>query len=86
MHIEKIGVIEGKELSPTLFNVIIGGNAVGKTTFLIELFDKICEVNRPRWYWVDSLRFKSADIRRDMSLLFPTMVRHWEGSNLFYFS
>lgn len=86
MHIETVGLKGGEELSPTLFNVIIGGNAVGKTTFLIELFDKICEVNRPRWYWVDSLRFKSANIRRDMSLLFQSMVRHWEGSNLFYYS
>ncbi|MCK4362011.1 MAG: ATP-binding protein [Dehalococcoidia bacterium] len=86
MHIETVRLNGGEELSPTLFNVIIGGNAVGKTTFLIELFEKICEVNRPRWYWVDSLQFKSADIRSDMSLMFQSMVRHYEGSNLFYYS
>lgn len=86
MQIERIALKGGEELQPTLFNVIVGGNAVGKTTFLIELFDKMCGINRSRWYWIDIPRYASADIRGDMTLLCQSMARRWEGTNLFYYS
>lgn len=77
---------DGEELNPTSFNVIIGGNAVGKTTILLELFDNICKANRSRWYWVDALIFNSANMHHDMSLMLQSMVRQWDGSNLYYYS
>ncbi|MBA7480873.1 hypothetical protein ES707_16336 [subsurface metagenome] len=86
MYIEKIKLRDGEELNPTLFNVIIGGNAVGKTTILLELFDNICSANRSRWYWVDTLIFNSTDMHYDISLMLQSMVRQWEGSNLYYYS
>jgi len=86
VHIEKIKMRDGEELNPTSFNVIIGGNAVGKTTILLELFDNICKANRSRWYWVDTLIFNSTDMHYDMSLMLQSMVHQWDGSNLYYYS
>lgn len=38
MFVEEIQLVNGTNIRPGLFNVFIGGNGVGKTTLLIELF------------------------------------------------
>lgn len=86
MRIEKVKLRDGEELHPTSFNVIIGGNAVGKTTIILELFDNICSANRSHWYWIDTLIFNSTDMHYDMSLMLQSMVRQWDGSKLYYYS
>ena len=69
MYIEKIKLGNGEELNPTSFNVIIGGNAVGKTTILLEIFDNICNTKRSHWYWVETPILNSISMHHDMSMM-----------------
>lgn len=86
MRVERIKLKSGQQLAPGDFNVIIGGNAVGKTTLLLELYAEISQTRRTRSYWIESVQHDSQDLRRDIGLVFHSLVRRWDGANLFYYS
>lgn len=86
MFVEEIQLVNGTNIRPGLFNVFIGGNGVGKSTLLIELFAKITNGPRQRWYWVQQFKTGSRDYINDSKLLQSSFVRRWEGANVFYYS
>lgn len=88
MKIQSVKLKDGKLLEFGDFNVIIGGNAVGKTTLLLELFSHAEEKQRPRWYWLHSepLNYVSDKPLEDLKLLQGSMSLHYEGANRFYYS
>ncbi len=70
------------------FNVVVGGNSVGKTTLLMELFYRSRELTRPRWFWLDKqpLEYDTQDPLADLGLLAGSMTSRWEGANRFFYS
>ena len=68
------------------FNVFIGGNGVGKTTFLLELHAISTGLKRKKFFWISALRYSSDDIGSDLQLLESSMSRKWADGTLFYFS
>lgn len=68
------------------FNVFIGGNGVGKTTFLLELHARSTGIARHKYRWIAEPAYESHDIAADMQLLSSSLSRRYEGANLFYFS
>jgi len=88
MKIQSVTLKDGQTLKFGDFNVVIGGNAVGKTTFLLELFSLADEKPRPRWYWFDdkSIKYSSEDALGDLKLLAGSMSTHLDGTNRFYYS
>jgi ABC-type cobalamin/Fe3+-siderophores transport system ATPase subunit len=75
MHVETINLSDGAELELGSFNVIIGGNAVGKTTLLFELYAKLCDAGRARWHWIKDISTVSANPQRDAAQLFNSLAR-----------
>lgn len=88
MKIQSVKLNDGKLLDFGDFNVIIGGNAVGKTTFLLELFSRAEGKERKRWYWLhaEPLNYSSDNPLDDLKLLQGSMTYHYEGANRFYYS
>ena len=68
------------------FNVFIGGNGVGKTTFLLELHAISTGLKRKKFFWISTLIYSSDDIGSDLQLLESSMSRKWADGTLFYFS
>ncbi|MFA6528203.1 MAG: AAA family ATPase [Candidatus Gracilibacteria bacterium] len=68
------------------FNVFIGGNGVGKTTFLIELFSKATGIQREKSYWVNNPEYSTGNLKDDMTLIKSSLAKKYEGANLFYYS
>jgi len=88
MKIQSVKLNDDKLLEFSDFNVIIGGNAVGKTTFLLELFSRAEGKERKRWYWLytEPLKYSSDNPLEDLKLLQGSMTYHYEGANRFYYS
>lgn len=88
MKIQSVKLNDDKLLEFGDFNVVIGGNAVGKTTFLLELFFRADEKQRTRWYWLhtEPLNYASDNPLEDLKLLQRSMSSHYEGTNRFYYS
>jgi len=88
MKIQSVKLNDDKLLEFSDFNVIIGGNAVGKTTFLLELFSRAERKERKRWYWLytELLKYSSDNPLEDLKLLQGSMTYHYEGANRFYYS
>jgi len=86
MRVEKLVLQSGQELQVSGFNVITGGNGVGKTTLLLELWERMVEGSRRHWHWVNSLTYSSTDLGLDARLVLESLVRQWDGGNLYYFS
>ena len=79
----------GNRLDFADFNVIVGGNAVGKTTLLLEIHALATNASRQRWFWIDHnkpLDLESSSPLEDLRLLRDSLARKWDGGNLFYFS
>lgn len=68
------------------FNVFIGGNGVGKTTVLTELFARVANTDRPRYRWIQELIYHSESVSQDMSLIKGTLRKSVEGIRSFYYS
>jgi hypothetical protein len=86
MRVTNVKLKNGEELQFGDFNVFIGGNGVGKTTVLSELFHKVSEIQKNKWFWIDSANFSSNDVNADMKLLKTSLARKYEGTSLFYYS
>lgn len=86
MKITTTTLVTGSSCSFGDFNVFIGGNGVGKTTFLLELHAKSAGISRQKYFWIDSPTYGAADIDADIELLKSSLSRRYEGANLFYFS
>ena len=86
MKIDKAILIDGSELAFGDFNVFVGGNGVGKTTFIAELFHKASELARNKYFWIRETRHSSQNVAEDIKLLNSSLARQWDGSNLFFFS
>jgi len=68
------------------FNVFIGGNGVGKTTFILELFAYAIGQTRTKNYWVSQLEYDTDNVKEDILLLKNSMSSKTEGMSLFYYS
>lgn len=66
--------------------MFIGGNGVGKTTFLSELFASATAAERLRWHWLVSLQYTSDDVAADLRLIKSSLWRQSEGTSFFYHS
>lgn len=89
MRIAKAKTQDEKELEFSDFNVIIGGNSVGKTTLLVELYSLAVDQNRPRWYWLSQgsgLEYTSQKPVEDLRLLRSSFTARYEAGNVYYFS
>lgn len=86
MKITEASLLNGEKLQFGDFNVFIGGNGVGKTTFLLELFSKSSAIARSKYHWINELVYFSGNVGKDMELLKSSLSRQYEGTNLFYHS
>jgi len=88
MKIRSAHLTAGESLEFDDFNVVVGGNSVGKTTFLMELFYRSRELTRPKWFWLDkqALEYSIQDPLVDLSLLAGAMTSRWEGPTRFFYS
>lgn len=88
MKIEAVALKNGENLTFGDFNVFIGGNGVGKTTVISEIFHKISDLSRSKWLWIDRITHHSANVGNDMRLLKTSLGRKYEGNttSLFYYS
>lgn len=86
MIINSTSLDDGQQLNFGDFNVFIGGNGVGKTTFLLELFSKAANVNRGRFYWIKEAKYSSDNVNADMKLLKSSLAKQYEGTRVFYHS
>jgi hypothetical protein len=88
VRIQSVTLKDGQTLGFGDFNVVIGGNAVGKTTLLLELFSLADDKARLRWYWFNpgSVKYSSEDALADLKLLMGSMSTHVDGANRFYYS
>lgn len=86
MKITGTTLLTGESYTFGDFNVFIGGNGVGKTTFLLELYARSAGIGKKKYFWISDPGFSSEDIPADMHLLKASLSRKYEGANLFYFS
>jgi hypothetical protein len=86
MKIDKSTLIDGPELAFGDFNVFVGGNGVGKTTFIAELFDKTSQLARGKYFWIGNAECSSENVAEDLKLLNNSLARRWEGASLYFFS
>jgi len=86
MKISKTTLIDSSQFNFGDFNVFIGGNGVGKTTFMLELHAKSAGITRQKFFWIAEPQYATDDISADMRLLEASLSRRYEGANLFYFS
>ena len=88
MRIQSVTLTDGNSLEFGDFNVFIGGNAVGKTTLVLELYSRAVDSSRNRWFWTNgnTISFSTTELSSDLRLLLNSMARQYEGANLFYFS
>lgn len=84
MKITKIKLLNGEEIDFGDFNVFIGGNGVGKTTMVSEVFHQTASVPKSKYWWIDNLIYASDDIQLDLKLLKSSFSTQREGVNLFY--
>src|SRR5689334_1681705 len=86
MRVDTAKLQSGQVLSFGDFNVFVGGNGVGKTTFLVELFHKLAGLSRTRFFWVNEASHSSTEPAEDLKRLKDSFARQREGLNWFYFS
>lgn len=86
MKIDSAKLKSGEILNFGDFNVFIGGNGVGKTTMLVELFHKISDLPRGKYFWIDQVKHISANLSADMTLLKSSLSRKYDGATAFYYS
>lgn len=86
MHLRNAKLLDGQQLEFGSFNVVIGGNAVGKTTFINEVYSRTTNESLPEFYWIEETTAESSDVPRDVGLILGSLSRQWEGSNMFYHS
>ncbi len=88
MKIQSARLINETPLEFGDFNVFIGGNAVGKTTLVLELYSRATNSPRTRWYWIggDTLSYSTDDLAGDLRTLLSSLTRQYDGANLFYYS
>ena len=84
MRINKSTLLDEKEIKFGDFNVFVGGNGVGKTSLLVELYTKATNTGRTRYYWINKIDFESENILNDMKLLKDSLSRKLEASTLTY--
>ena len=86
MKISQATLHNNKNLKFGDFNVFVGGNGVGKTSFLTELYTKSTNTNKTKYYWINNVDFDSINISNDIQLLKGSLSRKVEGPNLTYHS
>lgn len=87
MHIKAVTLRDGKRLEFGQFNVIVGPNAVGKTTLALELFAKASHTHWSQWFWLsEDVECDSDDPRKDLELFRTSLVQARDGNQLYYVS
>lgn len=86
MKINEAKLNNGNTLKFGDFNVFIGGNGVGKTTIISELFHRVSELSKNKYWWIESVSYNSDNIKSDMDALFKSLSRKREGTSVFWFS
>lgn len=86
MRISQCDLLNGSTLSFGDFNVFIGGNGVGKSTLLAELYDRTTQRPRERYRWVRNVECTTTNLDADLSNLKNSFQKHYDGSNAFLLS
>src|SRR5438128_9656215 len=87
MKIKSVKINNDEQLDFGDFNVFIGGNGVGKTTFLMELYSKATETQRLKYYWITDIpQYETVDLRKDMTLLKGSLTRRTDQNGRFFYS
>jgi ABC-type cobalamin/Fe3+-siderophores transport system ATPase subunit len=86
MKIIEANLLNGDTLKFGDFNVFIGGNGVGKTTIISELFHRISELQKAKYWWIEKASYASDDQASDMAMLYKSLNRKRDGVNLFWYS
>lgn len=76
----------GAELHFGDFNVFIGGNGVGKSTLMSEIFSKTSERHREKYRWIDNLFYTSTDLDGDIERLKGSLQKQYEGASFYFLS
>lgn len=85
MRIKSTSLLSNTSLEFGNFNVFVGGNAVGKTTFLLELYARATHEGRSRYHWVNNVEWQSEDRVKEIELLLGSVSRKFENNNWYYY-
>lgn len=86
MKITKAKLTNGEELVFGDFNVFVGGNGVGKTTIISELFYRASDIQRNKYWWIETPVFDSDNVADDMIKLRESLSERRDGFNTYYYS
>lgn len=68
------------------FNTFGGGNGVGKSSFITELYLRSLNGHKSKFFWIKENNIQCANIKENMNLLKNSLQRKHEGPNLTYYS
>jgi len=68
------------------FNVLIGGNGVGKTTLMSEIYTHSTNRPRTRYRWIKEVQYTTPDLSKDMQQLQKSLQKEHDGANIFFVS
>ena len=86
MKINYSELSDGEKLEFGQFNVIVGGNSVGKTTLILELFFSCTNRPRNRWHWLkpNKIEWIAKSPQKDLQILMSSMSQHYDGATPYY--
>ena len=85
MRIQQLTLKDAEAHTFGNFNVLVGGNAVGKTTLLTELYWNSVRGHAGR-YWVKEAKFEASNLKADLELLQSSLHKHYEGTSHYFYS
>lgn len=86
MRIKSSELLDGKTIEFDDINVFIGGNNVGKTTILLEIFSKIIADGNRRYRWLSDLTYDTNNYKTDLQHLYDSLTRRIEQNKTTYYS
>jgi len=86
MEITEIKLKNGEVIKFGNFNVFVGGNAVGKTTIILELFHKTVELPKNKYWWIDQITYASPNPKKDIIILNNSLIPKNVNGNIFFYS
>lgn len=86
MRISSATTLSGEEIEFGDFNVFVGGNGVGKSTIISELFHKSSNLPRNKYYWINMLTYKVDNLENDYNLLKNSIMSKRVNGATYYYS
>lgn len=81
MRIKSIQLFDDSTLAVSDFTVIVGGNGVGKSTLLREVFHKAASRSLAKYRWVKALEYDTHAPRQCAQLLLDSLSMQYEEGN-----